>query len=396
LRAVLVVVEVALSVVLLTGASVSMRSFAALLQTNPGFQPERTLMVGIPLPSRIYKTIEQRNNVATNLLERILKLPGVEAATIGFGAALARANTAYSINGVAAGPSRAIKIGTVSSQFTTAMGIPLKRGRNLTVDEVARGAHVALINETAGRLWPAGEDPLGRQITLDILTNANGAALPQSPSGTVTVIGVVGDTRNTGLRDSTAAGIFVPYTLVAPPGRELIIRTRNEPLAMIHSIREAARQIDERMPLGAPVTLTEMLGHQTVQPRFTMALLAFFAGLGMALAAAGIYSVIACDVVQKTHEIGVRVALGASRINIIGMVLGKSAKMIVAGLAIGLLGGEVLERVVRFQFFRAAKLDWITAGATIAALACTGIVSSWLPARRASKLHPAEALRYEA
>jgi putative ABC transport system permease protein len=397
MRGVLVMAEVAMTVILLAGTSLAVRSFAELLRIDPGFQPERTLMVNVPLPPKQYKTIDQRNAFARSLLQRVASLPGVESASIGNGGTLFdRPQSAYSIDGSASVPTKSLRVALISADFARTLGIPLKRGRGLSEEEVARGAAVALINETAARLWPAGVDAIGRNVSLDVLGNAGGALLPASPDTHVTVVGILGDTRNAGLRGKTDPAVFVAYTLIAPSSRTLAVRTRGEPMAMLNAIRSATREMDKQLPIERPITLQEMLGQETAQPRFTMSLLACFAAMGLALAAAGIYSVISCDVTQKVHEIGVRVALGATRGDVIGMVLAKSFRTVAGGLGIGLAGSIGLERISRFELFGAVKLDWISIASVIAALTVVALIASWAPARRAAAMHPVEALRYEA
>ncbi|HVW87153.1 MAG TPA: ABC transporter permease [Bryobacteraceae bacterium] len=399
MRGTLVAAEVGLSVMLLAGASLAIRSFTELLRVNPGFQPERTLMLSVLLPPKQYKSIDRRNAFGRDLLERVKNLPGVEAAALGNGGMpFGGVPSAFTIDGRPGNPRQRIGIDLVSADYARTLGIPLKKGRVMTDDEIARGAHLALINETAAKLWPAGEDPVGRTITLDSLAKpGRGSALwPPDPVAEVTVVGILGDTRNAGLRDATTPGIFVPYTLIAPPGRNLAVRTHGDPTAMLNSIRSTVRDMDKQVPLGRPLSLSEVLGNETVQPRFTMALLACFAALGLALAAAGIYSVIACDVSQKVHEIGVRMALGADRSDVIGMVLGKSAKLAGIGLIVGIAGSIALERIAQFRFFGSAKLDWISVSEVVAVLAMVAFIASWAPARRAARMHPVDALRHEA
>jgi ABC-type antimicrobial peptide transport system permease subunit len=167
-------------------------------------------------------------------------------------------------------------------------------------------------------------------------------------------------------------------------------------MALLNAIRGVAKELDKQVPIERPLTLDQILGQETAQPRFTMVLLACFAALGLALAAAGIYSVISCDVTQKVHEIGVRMALGANRTDVLMMVLKKSGRMVAIGLAAGLGGSIALERIMRFELFGSVRLDWSSVTMLIAALATVAFLASWWPARRAAKMQPVDALRYEA
>jgi len=209
------------------------------------------------------------------------------------------------------------------------------------------------------------------------------------------IVGILGDTRNAGLRDATAPAIFVPYTLVAPPSRVLAVRTAGEPMAMLNTLRGVVQQMDRDVPLARPITVEEVLGFQTVQPRFNMALFGAFAALGLALAAAGIYSVISYDVTQRVHEIGVRLALGASRGEVVGMVLRMASAVVAIGLAIGIGGSIALVRIVRFEAFEGTAFDPLSVMIVILVLSSVALVASSLPAYRAARLDPVTALRHD-
>lgn len=220
-----------------------------------------------------------------------------------------------------------------------------------------------MINEAAAKLWPLNQDPISKQITVDVLTKPGSPEVlaPTNPNPAMTIVGIMGDTRNQGLRDVTVPSLFVPYTLLAPPTRRLAIRTIGDPLNILNAVRERVRELDKELPLGRPITLQEVLGFETVEPRFNMALFGCFAGLGLALAAAGIYSVISYDVAQGTYEIGVRFALGASRGDVLLLVLRMVARVAALGLIIGLCGSVALEHVVRFQVFASTTFDLTSA-----------------------------------
>jgi putative ABC transport system permease protein len=397
-RRALVVAEVALSVMLLAAATLTIRNFAGLIKTDPGFHPERTLTVDVQLSPKQYSTLEQRNIFGKTLLERVKNLPGVTAACIGNGGMpFGGPRSTFSIEGLDPVPSQRITIGLISEDYSQTLGIPLRRGRQLTAQEVARGDRFALINETAAKLWPAGQDPIGRHLKLDLLVNsgAKQVLVPTGGTGDVIVVGILADTRNMGLRDATAPAAFVPYPLIAPPSRALTVRTAGEPMAMLNTLRVVVRQMDREVPLGRPITLEEILGFETVQPRFNMALFSAFAALGLALAAAGIYSVISYDVTQRIHEIGVRLALGASRSDVLGMVLRMAGAVVFIGLAIGIAGSLALMRLARFEAFGGTSFDPLSVLAVIVTLSIVALIASAVPAYRASKLDPLTALRQE-
>ena len=398
-RSGLVVVEIALSVILLSGASLAIRSFIDLLRTDPGFQPEKTLAMHVDLQPDRYPTLEQRNAFDRNLLENISNLPGVQAAAIGNGGMpYSGWESSYSLEGQPRVDGQKVVVSLVSSDYLRTLGIPLKRGRNFTSAEVENGMHVALINESAARLWPAGSDPTGRRMQVDALGQPRELPVltPPGIGPDVTVVGVVGDTKNDGLEDATLPAVYVPYTLVAPPSRQLAVRTFGEPTAILNAVRQKLHEMDKGLALGRPMTIDEMLGHETEQPRFNMALFSGFAGLGLALAAIGIYCVISYNVTQRVHEIGVRMALGASRADILRWVLKAAVRVATIGLFIGLLGSVALEKFVRFNVFRTANFDAVSSAAIIFVLSSVALLAAWLPARRAGKLDPVTALRHEA
>ncbi len=397
-RRTLVVVEVALAVILLAASSLTVRNFEALLKTNPGFHPESTLMVNVQLSPKQYSTIEQRNIFNQNLLERVKNLPGVRAATIGNGGMpFGGPRSPYIIEGLPPTPSQRLTIGLISADYPQTLGIPLRRGRQLTDQDVARADHFALINETAAKLWPAGQDPIGQHVSIELLTKPGGrlVLVPATSSADVTIVGILGDTRNAGLRDATAPAVFIPYTLIAPPARVLAVRTAGEPMTMLNTLRSVVQQMDRDVPLARPITVEEALGFQTVQPRFNMALFGAFAALGLALSAAGIYSVISYDVTQRVHEIGVRLALGASRADVLGMVLKMAGTVVAIGLAIGIAGSLVLVRLVQFQVFEGTGFDALSVLIVVAVLSSVALIASSLPAYRAARLDPLTALRHD-
>ncbi|MGC2657457.1 MAG: ABC transporter permease, partial [Bryobacteraceae bacterium] len=398
-RSWLVIAEVALSVVLLAGAVLAIRGFTGLTNINPGFQPEKTLMVDVPLSPKRYKTLEQRNTFDRDLLQNVINLPGVESAAIGNGGMpFGGPRSSYSIVGQPVNEDKRIVLSLVSSDYLQTLGIPLKRGRQLTVQEIADSSHLAMINETAAKLWPSGEDPLGQRMKVDLLSNPGSPQVltPTASDPEVTVIGIVGDTKNDGIRDVTLPAVFVPYTLVAPPGRRLAIRTFGAPLNILNSVSQRVRDMDKELPLGHPITLEQILGFETVEPRFNMALFTCFAVLGLALAAGGIYSVISYDVTQRKHEIGVRIALGADKRDVILLVLRKVAGVSALGLVIGLAGSVALERVVQFQMFAATPFDLTSALGVILVLFFISLFAAWIPALRAGRVNPVIALRHEA
>ena len=400
MRSWLVVAEIALSVILLSGASLAVRGFVHLLHVDSGFQPEKMLRIDVTLAPKRYPTWAQRNVLDRNLLESVMNLPGVRAAELGNeGLPYSGWRSSFTIVGQPRVDGRRVAIALISSQYPQTLGIPLRRGREFTEAEVESGTLVALINESAARLWPAGEDPLGRTMQIDDLAqppdNPQVLAAPGIAAG-VTIVGVIGDTRNDGLGEVPAPAVYLPYTLYAPPDRQLAVRTTGDPLAMVNAVRLKTRDLDKDLALGKPNTLDELVSESTQQPRFFMALFSTFAVLGLALAAIGIYSVISYNVTQRVREIGVRMALGAKRGDILGLILLMVAKFASVGLAIGLVGSLLIERLVRFQMFTRTSFGFAPLAAIVLLLAAVALLAAWLPATRAGALDAVTALRHEA
>lgn len=399
MRGGLVVTEIALSVILLTGASLTIRHFVQVMNTDPGFQPAKALIMLVNLPPERYKTLEQRNTFDQNLAAGVKSLPGVEAAAIGNGGMpYGEWRSGFSVEGQPRVNGQNVVISLISSDYPQTLGIPVKRGRAFTQEEVQDGRQVALINESMARQWPAGRDALGGHMHVD------GLATPYKPPMAiaagivpdVTVVGVVGDTKNSGLAEATQPAVYVPYTLLAPPMRVLAVRTYGDPMGILNAVRQKVREMDSTLALADPLTMDEIMGYETAQPRFDMALFSGFALLGLTLAAIGIYCVISYNVTQRVHEIGVRMALGASREDILAWVLRGAGRIAALGLLIGLCGSFAVERIMRSSMFGKMGMDVGSIACVVVVLSAVALLAAWLPARRAGKLDPVTALRQDA
>ena len=393
-RDLLVVAEVALSVVLLVGAGLTVRTFLVLQNTSSGMGADHVLLMGVPLPPKKYTTLEQRNVFTQQLLERIAGLPGVHAATVSvpFGGP----QSTYAIPGQPSTDQRRLTVYLAGPDHLRTFGIMLRAGRMFDGAEVRRGDRVALVNETAARLWPAGEHPIGARVRLGILEKAPPSVLVDgSREPEVTVVGIVADTRNAGFRREPAPALMMPYSVAAPPQRMLAIRTLGPPGLLLNPVRAQVRELDPNQPLGRPITLEEVMGQEVVQPRFTMALFTVFAALGLTLAAAGIYSVLSFHVTRRTHELGVRLALGASRRSVLRLMLSMGARLVLAGLTIGVPVSLASTRLLRSQLFGIQPSDPVSYIAVTLLLGLVALVACYIPARRAASVDPMTALRQE-
>ena len=394
-RAALVIAEVALAVVLLVCASLTVRAFVALQNVDPGLQIDRVLLMGVPMAPERYQTRDQRNAFARDLQQRIRSLPGVDAVSFGFPGS--GRPSPFTIGGQNRDDSRRIGVAFAGEEHLRTYGIPLRRGRMFDAAEVQRGDRVAVINEAAAALWPAGQDPVGSRLRLDLLAQPPPRTLIDVSRGAdVTVVGVAADTRNEGLREKTAPSVVLPYSIAGAPQLLLAVRAASgDPMQLLNPVRAEVRGIDEEQPLGRPITLSEVFGQDVVQPRFTMAMFATFAGLGLALAAVGIYSVLSFHVTRHTPELGLRMALGAPRRQVLGLMLGMGARLVLAGLAVGLVASIAATRLLQNQLFGVRPTDPVAYVAVLAVLGAIAFLACYLPARRAASVDPMVALRQD-
>ena len=284
-------------------------------------------------------------------------LPGVEAAT--FGLPFGGPQSPFTIVGQTPDDSKRIGINLAGADHLRTFGIALRGGRMFDAAEVRRGDRVAVINEAAVKLWPAGENPIGARLRLGLLERPPARTLVDTTRPPeVTIIGVIANTRNAGLRAEPA-----------PVGRHAVFGRSRRPSARSRCARPAiptccsipmraqVRAMDADQPLGRPITLSEILGQEVIQPRFTMALFSAFAALGLALAAAGIYSVLSFHVTRRTHELGVRMALGAPRRHVLGLMLTMGGRLVLVGLVIGVAVSLASTRLLRSQLFGVEPAD---------------------------------------
>jgi predicted permease len=393
-RNLLVVVEVALSVVLLVSAGLTVRTFYILQAMDSGVTADRVLIVGVPLPPAKYTTLEQRNRFAEELLERVRTLPGAEAAT--FGLPFGGPQVPFALAGQGGDGSKRIGINLVGADHLRTFGIPLRSGRMFDASEVRRGERVAVINEAAVTLWPAGEHPIGSRLRLNVLERPPARTLtnPDLPPE-VTIVGVIANTRNAGVRADPTPVVAMPYTVIAQLQRTLAVRSAGDPNLLLNPVRSAVRAIDADQPLARPITLEEILGQEFIQPRFTMTLFSTFAVLGLALAAAGIYSVLSFHVTRRTHELGVRMALGAPRRHVLGLMLMMGGRLVAIGLAIGVAASFASTRLLRSQLFGVEAADPLAYAGVAIILIAVATLACYIPARRAAGVDPMIALRQE-
>jgi putative ABC transport system permease protein len=391
LRNTLVVAEYALTLVLLISAGLLIKSFVRLMEVDPGFQPERVLISNLELPPTQYQTDTQMKKFHDSVMQRNASLPGVRAVgTVSYGLPMYGGGLLgdFNIEGLPEPPHSMVSKLVVSSGYFRAMGIRIEEGREFDEHDRDKSQPVAIVSESvARRFWPKG-DALGKRLHLGF-----------SGSPWYSVVGVAPDVKQMGLEKEAPLAIYVPYSQ-APRSfflsfMTIATRTDSDPLSMANALRRAARAVDPNMPLF-DVTSMEQLVYQSVStPRFNAFLLGGFASLALILAVVGIYGVTSYSVTQRTHEIGIRMALGAERTDVLRMVVRQGLRLVSLGTAIGVVAAFAVTKVLRSMLFGVQPTDPLTYFTVAAALIGVSILATYIPARRATKVDPIVALRYE-
>jgi predicted permease len=400
LSRILVTSEVALSLVLLVGAGLLLRSFWELLQTNPGFNPHHVLTthVWIPVPNDPntdpYRQPEKRAAFFHEVETRVTALPGVEMASVNTGDTVSlgnqRNNFPFEIEGRAADSERipTSLFASAGPNFFRLMEIPLISGRVFTESDDTKAQPVLLIDDSlARRYWP-GEDPVGKRLRF-------GGARPGQTPPWRTIIGVVGNIKSNGLDEPTAPHIYTPS--YQNPGYALTIylRTGMSPGTLGDVVRREVQAVDPNVPVYAIRTMDEVIARSVAERRFALAIVGVFAVVALLLAALGIYGVMAYSVSQRTHEIGIRVALGAQPGDILRMTVGEGMILVVFGLITGLIGAAMLTRLLQSMLYNVKPFDPLTYAAIPVLLASVALAACLVPARRATQVDPLVALREE-
>jgi predicted permease len=394
---VLVVSEVALSIVLLAGAGLLLRSFWRVLEVRPGFNPSHltTVQIWIPISNNPatdpYAAEDKRAAFLMEIFRRVSVLSGVEQSTISGNDTLpmnsGRNYSPFSIQGRPEDSERnpVADIAIVDTQYFSTMEVPLIAGRNFTLFDTDNTQTVGVIDQTlARRYWP-NQDPLGQQIKFGFGAGIQG----------VTIIGVVGDIKSDGFDAPSVPHIYVPLGQFAPVNAVVFLRSRADVGNLGEAVRREVEKVDPNIPVHSISSMDQIIVRSMADRRFALELLGIFATVALLLAAIGIYGVMAYSFSQRMHEIGIRIALGAQRIDIFRMAVGEGMRLVVIGLAAGLVGAMVLTRFVRTMLFGVSPSDPVTFGAISAALAAVAFLACYIPARRATRVDPLVALRDE-
>lgn len=392
-RSLLVVTEIALSLVLLVGAGLLVRSFLRLQSVSPGFNAEHVLTMRMDLSGPNYKTGTQVRAFQTQLLERARQLPGVlSASTRSFVPIAPDAPFAYllfTIEGMPIEPGNwpVAFQNSVSPDYFKTMMIPVVRGREFDDRDVKESQKVAVINETLARKYFSGEDPIGKRITTD--------DEPYSAESWLTIVGIVGDTKPRSLESEPAAEMYMPFSQATQPFLALMIRTAGDPGSVASAVRGQVLEMDKNQPVYGIRTLDTILSESVATPRFRTLLMGIFAVVALILAAVGIYGVISYSVTQRTHEIGIRMALGATRGDVLRLVVGQGLTVALIGVTIGIIASIFLTRLLSNLLFSVSATDISTFVSASVLLMMVALLACYIPARRATKVDPMVALRYE-
>ena len=386
-RGLLVISETALAVVLLIGAGLLLESLVRLQGVDVGFDPRNVLTMSISLPGSRYNSPQQRSAFFQNLLPRVASLPDVRtAAAVGSPPFLLDyIFTVFKEGHMAEGEGFGMNYYNVSLGYFEAMRIPLRKGRVFTERDNAAAPHVAIINERAARKLFGNQDPVGQRIRI---TNEDDALLQE-------IVGVVGDTKQYGRAADNTRQIYQPYLQHPWGGMTLIARTTGNPLKSATAVRREVQALDKDQAVADIQSMDEIVNRSVGDRRFSMFLLTFFAGLATVLAAVGTYGVMAYAVVQRTHEIGIRIAVGARRSHILMLVVREATALAGAGVLVGAAGAMALTRVLKSQLYEVSPADPVVFTSVVALLIAVAMLASLIPAVRASAVDPIRALRNE-
>jgi len=392
IRSFLVIVEISLAMVLLVAAGLLMRSFALVTSVNPGFDPTNVIEAEVSLPQFQYSTPQQWRTFSNELLVRLHAQPGLRDSALAAPLPMDRqgeATLAFSIVGnppLPPGKSTTADYATVSPDYFHVMRIPLLRGRFFSEQDSPSSPNVAIISETLSRRYFPNQDPIGRQMRFGLLSNSNVSR---------EIIGVVGDVRDVALSRKPGPMMYVPFVQAPLWGGEVVVRSSSSVSSVAAAIRRTVRSIDKDLPVTDVESFPKAVVASVAQERFRTLLMSSFSGIALILAAVGIFGVISYSVSQRTHEIGIRIALGAQQHNVLRLILGQGTKLALLGLGAGAVAALLLTRLMASLLYGVSATDPLTFGAVCIILLAVAVTACYVPARRAMRVDPMVALRHE-
>jgi len=392
LRGALAVAEISLALILLVGAGLMMKSLYRLLQVDPGFRPARVLTMGMDLRTQQYSQDPAVLNFWQQLIDRVSALPGVQGAAVGTAIPLtdSHGRADITIEGMALptpGNYPHPDVHVVSPEYIATLGIPLLRGRTFTDQDNEKAPLAGMINAMLAKRFFPNEDPIGKRFMF---------GHPSSdPAKWFTIVGVVSDTRLYGLANPARLEVYLPFRQNPRSSMALVVKSGADPASLTSAVREAVQSIDKDQPVFAISTMEELVRNSVATRRMTLVLLGLFSGLALILGAIGIYGVISYSVAQRTHEIGIRMALGAPRGDVFRLVVGEGLKLAGVGIAIGIAAAFGLARLMSSLLYGVSVTDFETFAGVAVLLALVALLACYVPARRAMRVDPTVALRYE-
>jgi putative ABC transport system permease protein len=393
-RNALIVAQVAIAFVLLVCAGLLANSFWHLQQVNPGFDPKNVLTFRVSLPVTKYAQNEQVESFYQRLTSRVGALPGVTSVSATSVLPLSGQNSGvgFAIEGVPTEPNKPFphesSLRIVQPGYFSTMKIPLMQGRDFDARDTLMGSQVVIINETLARKHFLGQNPIGRRINPSFGIDQRGIQWRE-------IVGIVKDVHHASLKEAADEESYVPHAQAPVNSITMVARTNNDPHNLIASVGREVSALDGELPIFNVRTLEETLSRSLAQQRFNTLLLVIFAGVALLLTAVGLYGVLAYSVTQRTHEFGIRLALGAQARNVLGLVLRQGMKLTLIGVGIGLIGALALTRLMAGFVFGIGVTDPMTFAGIALLLIVIALFACYIPARRATKVDPMIALRYE-
>ena len=393
LRAAFAVAQISLAMVLLIGAGLMVKSLYRLLHVDGGFRTDHVLTMELELDGVRYAKNPAILNFWDQSLQKVRAIPGVKTAGVGTHLPLSgnHGRTDIYFAGMpipARGNYPHPDVHSISAGYIEALGVPLLRGRSVTDADTETAPLVGLINDRMAQRYFAGQDPIGKQF---MWGHPDKSRTPKW----MTIVGVVGDTKLYGLENASRLEVYVPYRQEVEQNMSFVVRSEVDPASLVSAVRATLASVDKDQPAFSIATMSDMVDADVANRRSTLVLLAIFSGFALLLAAMGIYGVIAYSAARRTHEIGIRVALGAQRRDVLRLVLGESALLAVLGIALGAAAAFGLTRLMSALLFSVSTSDPLTYIGVAAAVTLVALAASWLPARRAMRVDPIIALRYE-
>lgn len=381
-RSMLVVAEVGLSLILLVGSGLLVKSFVRLMQVDPGFDPGRLLVFNVGLPPTT--PTPQQDDFYGQVVEKLQALPGVQSVGAVSRLPLAGGNSDRSFQLPGSNTSYQADIRISTPDYFQTMGIPLLRGRALGGQDTHSLVRVAVVNQALAENVFPGQDPIGKYMNFG------------PGNDKLQIVGVVGNVRHVGLETAPRSEVYLPFGQGHWPSVFIVVRSKtSDPLALAPAAQNAVASVSRDIPLANLRTMQDVIAESVLRRRFAMLLLSVFAGLAMLLAAIGLYGVTSYSVSQRTREIGIRVALGAQKQDVLKLIVGQGMRLAALGVALGLAASIALVRLMASLLFGVSAYDPITLGVVAALLAAVALLANYVPARRAAKIDPMVALRYE-